>query len=229
MSYTRYAIYAAPDGELGNLGARWLGWDAETAATLQHPEVPDLPLSIAEITEKPRKYGFHGTLKPPFRLAEGTDRAELERALDEFSVREAAVELDAMHVARIGHFIAMVPDGDTTTLAALAGRIVEAFDPFRAPPSETELARRRSSGLSPAQDSNLSTWGYPYVFDEFRFHLTLTGPLEEATASAIIEPLAKIFDPLAKPFILRDIALFGESEGGQFHLLKRYSLRGGKQ
>jgi hypothetical protein len=63
----RAAIYWAPEvsDPLHGLGSRWLGRDAETAASLTQPDVP----GIAEITADARGYGLHATLKPPFRLA----------------------------------------------------------------------------------------------------------------------------------------------------------------
>ena len=50
--------------------------------------------------------------------------------------------------------------------------------PFARPPGAAELERRRKAGLSAAQEKMLLRWGYPYVLDEFRFHLTLTGRLQ---------------------------------------------------
>ena len=71
----RLGLYWAPelDDPLHALGSAWLGRDAETGATLPQPAVPGLDL--AEITAEARGYGFHATLKPPFALAPGTDRA----------------------------------------------------------------------------------------------------------------------------------------------------------
>ncbi|NRB00358.1 MAG: DUF1045 domain-containing protein [Rhodobacteraceae bacterium] len=226
MSFTRYAIYAAPDGALGALGAAWLGWDAAAAASCAHPNVPGLMASVAEITATPRKYGFHGTLKPPFRLAEGKTPEQLEAALDTFAAQTAAVALESLATARLGNFIAMIPTGPTDALSDLAGKIVREFDGFRAPATPEEIAKRRKSRLTAQQDANLLAWGYPYVFDAFRFHLTLSGQLDENVAKDTIQKLAPLFDPLAKPFILRDLALFGEFEGKQFHVVNRFLLRG---
>ena len=71
MSFTRYAIYYLPPaGALADFGARWLGWDVRRGAAAVQLDLPGL----RDATEAPRKYGFHGTLKPPFRLAEGQER-----------------------------------------------------------------------------------------------------------------------------------------------------------
>jgi hypothetical protein len=42
-----------------------------------------------------------------------------------------------------------------------------------------------AAGLSPRQTANLERWGYPYVFEEFRFHMTLAGRIEPDRRAAI--------------------------------------------
>ena len=60
------------------------------------------------------------------------------------------------------------------------------LDAFREPLTKEELAIRRSKGLTPSQDKNLIKWGYPYVFSEFRFHMTLTAKILCSKEKAII-------------------------------------------
>ncbi|PKP65441.1 MAG: phosphonate metabolism protein, partial [Alphaproteobacteria bacterium HGW-Alphaproteobacteria-8] len=68
----RFALYyAPPPGPLADFAADWLGWDATAGREMPHPIVPGLPGPVEELTRAPRKYGLHGTLKPPFRLAQG--------------------------------------------------------------------------------------------------------------------------------------------------------------
>jgi len=225
--YSRYAIYHAPTaGPLAAAAARWLGRDPAEARELQQPEVQGLDL--ARITSAPRKYGFHGTLKPPFRLAEGHDRAGLEAALGALGHRLSPVEMPGLRLARLGGFLALVPEGDTAPLAALAARVVEELDSFRAPPAPEELARRRAGGLTPRQDALLTRWGYPYVMEEFRFHLTLTGKLGEADASRAEAALSDhLAGTLPHPFRVDSLCLFGEAtDDGRFRLLKRVPLTG---
>jgi hypothetical protein len=90
----------------------------------------------------------------------------------------APVTIPSLEVRRLGGFIAVVPTEPSAALADLAAATVAALDPFRAPPSEAELARRRKARLSDRQEALLMKWGYPYVMEEFRFHLTLTGRLD---------------------------------------------------
>ena len=66
------------------------------------------------------------------------------------------------------------------------GHLVREIDAFRKPLTKEELTIRRSKGLTRSQDENLIKWGYPYVFSEFRFHMTLTGKIRLSKEQAII-------------------------------------------
>ncbi|MEC7762941.1 MAG: DUF1045 domain-containing protein [Pseudomonadota bacterium] len=226
--YKRYAVYYAPErGPFARFTSEWLGWCPLSATSKPHPEVAGLPRPVEEITQTPRKYGFHGTIKPPFRLAEGSSQRTLEDDLAALAQRRAPVRMDGLALHRLGGFLALIPEGDTTALEHLAADVVEALDPHRAPAPAAETARRRAAGLTPRQEELLLRWGYPYVMDEFRFHLTLTGKLtpdEAARTMAALDP--HITPLLPRPFELRDLCLFGEDETGRFQLIQRYALTG---
>ena len=226
--YDRYAIYyAPPPGALADFAARWLGWDAATARDVAHPWVPGLPRDVAGLTETPRKYGFHGTLKPPFRLAVGQDAEALHRAAIELAARLAPVTLNGLALHRLGGFLALTPEGDASALATLAAAVVTGLDGFRAPPDAAEIARRRPERMSPRQRDLLDRWGYPYVLDEFRFHLTLTGDLPPDEAHQVEAALAPVIAPLLpRPFVVDQLCLFGQAADGRFRILHRYTLSG---
>ena len=228
MDYTRHAIYYAPEpGPLATFGARWLGWDAEAGAPLAHPTVPDLPQPVGKITETPRKYGLHGTIKPPFRLAPGTTENALNDALAAFCADQPAVTLDGLDLAQLGRFLALRPEGDETALNALAAETVRVLDAFRAPLSDAELTRRRTANLSPEQDALLLQWGYPYVMESFRFHITLTGKLPKAQARQTAQVLKAHLAPLLpQPFRIATLSLMGEADDERFHLIARHELTG---
>ena len=80
-------------------------------------------------------------------------------------------------VARIGRFLVLEPDRPNNQVNSLAERCVRHFDSYRRPLSTEELNSQRILGLNPNQEQNLIKWGYPHVMDEFKFHLTLTGPI----------------------------------------------------
>ena len=227
----RYALFWAPpaDSVLGRLGARWLGRDAETGGALAQPAVAGFSADeVAAITAEPRRYGLHATLKPPFRLRWGCDGAALAQRIAAFAAARQPFRGPGLGLARLGRFIALTPTASEAAVAALADACVAEFDDVRAPPDPTEEARRRASGLTAAQESNLKRWGYPYVLTEFRFHVTLTGPLPSATAQRIMPALARLFAPaIAEPPEIGGIALFREpSLGAPFRLERRFPFGG---
>jgi 2'-5' RNA ligase len=182
------------------------------------------PARLATITDEARRYGWHGTLKPPFALAEGTDAAGLATALARFAAVQAPFPMPPLVLRPLSGFLAVIPAAPSPPLAALAEACVSAFDGFRKPPSEAELARRRRAGLTEAEERNLARWGYPYVMDRFRFHMTLTCRLdaaEQATVAAAMAP--QLAAALAAPLLADAVALYGEPAPGEpFLLLARY-------
>jgi putative phosphonate metabolism protein len=218
MSFARYGVYFTPDNKaLAQAGATWLGWDIARGEAI---EAPDLT-----ITKRPRKYGFHGTIKPPFALADGANEDALIKDFKTFCSTARPIMLQGLILARIGGFIALVPTGDFSELANLAGNAVSKLDHFRAPPAEQELARRRQAKLTPEQDINLKTWGYPYVFNDFRFHMTLTSPLKRDQFDAVMTRAHAHFAPcLPTPFVIKSLTLVGEREDGMFQEILRCPL-----
>jgi putative phosphonate metabolism protein len=218
----RYAIYYAPESQdpLWAAGCAWLGGDPETGTRSAPPD------EAAGLIGHPARYGFHATFKPPFALAEGKTEAELESTLAKFAAARKAGPMPALCVQELHGFLAIRPVGDAAALHELADACVEAFDAFRRPPSPAELAMRRSGGLSPVQESNLARWGYPYVFGEYRFHMTLTERLDDGARARLETILEARFDAaLAAPRALRSIALFVEPEAGKpFELRKRFAF-----
>ncbi len=229
MTYARYAVYYVPpaDEDWAKWATGWLGWDANTGQAAGHPTATGLPLPVSDITSTPRKYGLHATIKPPMRLAEGAAYADLAEETAALCSKLKPVRLDALSVEGMGAFIALRPVGDITALNAMAARCVTELDRFRAPASEAELAKRRKNGLSAVQESNLTQWGYPYVLDQFRFHITLSGRLDKDTRAPVTDFLTSELGPLLPiPFVINELALAGEDDDGQFHVIERYALTG---
>ena len=228
MKFHRYAIYFTPDpGPLADFGAAWLGWDCEAGRSVPHPDIDGLPATIETLTDAPRKYGLHGTIKPPFRLADEQTPEQLAAALRKFCDRQTPIRLDGLKLNNEGRFVALMADGDTAALHGLAARTVIEFDAFRAPSNAAELSRRRAAGLTPAQERNLAEWGYPYLCDEFRFHITLTGPLDDETFAAARNALAPHVTPLLpRPCHISHLTLAGQAADGMFRTIARYALRG---
>jgi len=224
MEFTRYAIFHTPTGALGNFGAAWLGWDSARGVAPDAPDVQGLPLARNRLTRKPRKYGFHATLKPPFCLAPGQSQAALETALERFSATRPPVVIDQLQLAIFGGFLAIIPARLNPSVHDLAADTLRQFDLFRAPMSAEELARRRAANLTAAQDAHLLQWGYPYVLDQFRFHMTLTGFLgpDAIAAQAALAP--HITPLIPTPYTIDHITLMGERADGKVCQIRRFTL-----
>lgn len=205
----RYALYYAPplDHPLTRTAVRWLGRDAFGG------RVPSrtLPPAWEPLVTDPRRYGFHATLKPPMRLKPGVHSWDLQTAASDFSRKQTPLDIGRLKVARIGSFFALVPEIAPAALRALADAVVSEFDGFRAPMPPEEFARRNSPNLTSHEVENLKTWGYPYVFDSFRFHMSLTGPVPEELRDAVGNHLTELFaDSLREPVIIDALTIFME-------------------
>ena len=189
MDAPRYAIYFVPpaDTALYQLGAAFLGYDCYTGDDLGFPA--DCGLDAREwlgLTDVPRQYGFHATLKAPFRLAEPFAETELVAELRSFAALPRPRATIEPMIRPLERFIAVVPRAPNPTLDQLAASCVTAFDRFRRPLTAIERVKRLAAGLSERQSEYLERWGYPYVLDEFRFHLTLTGEVEVERRVSIV-------------------------------------------
>ncbi len=231
--FRRYAIYFTPaPGPLARFGADWLGWDlAAGGPGGVRPDVGPLPAPADDLTATPRRYGFHATIKPPFALAVGATADALAASLHAFCASHAPASLGRLRLVCVGSperaFVALVPHDEVRALGALAANTVRDLDGFRASPSEADLARRRSAGLSARQEANLVRWGYPWVIEDFAVHMTLTGPLPAATAEAVLNALTPAIAELTgQPVDVDALSLVGEDNTGHFHLLERVPLTG---
>jgi hypothetical protein len=223
----RYAVYFAPrPGPFASRAILWLGWDAEAGRAVPQPDLPGIPFP-AILTAEARRYGFHGTLRAPFRLAEGVSAADAAAVVAGLAARLAPVRCDGLTLEDMQGFLALTPEGCEAALLELGAAVVEATNALRAALTADEIARRRPDHLSPRQRALLDVWGYPHVMEEFRFHLTLTDRLPEGEVGAVRTALRDHFAPvLPRPFLIEDLCLFGEDDAGRFHLLHRYALTG---
>lgn len=214
--FKRYALYHVPSDALGDLGAGWLGWDCRRGVPVANP-VSD------GWTRGARRYGFHATLKAPFRLADTETQFTLEAAAARVATQTAPVRLEGLAPRWLGRFLALVPLEQSQPLSDLAARCVMELDRFRAAPTSQDSAKYASRPLNPELQDNLQRWGYPYIFDAFRFHLTLTDRLHKSERGAVDAALPN-FAPLTQPYRLDHMSLVGEDAEGRFHELNRYAL-----
>lgn len=231
MSAPRYAIYFAPaiDAPLWRFGSATIGYDALTGEDLTFAVPPGCdPAGWPQRTAEPRRYGFHATLKAPFELAAGRSESQLRAFAHNVAAAHASVELDGLRVSALGSFVALTPTEASDALQHLAFAVVQAFEPFRAPLSEADLARRLTSPLTPAHRAYLEAYGYPYVGDAFRFHMTLTGSLPHDEVAPVRLALERAYAQAVPPgrVAIDRIALFRQdTREARFRLLDSFGLR----
>jgi hypothetical protein len=225
----RVAAYLAPapDSAWWKAGSSWLGRDAATDHVMSQPLIPGVSMSMQQrLTAAPRRYGWHATLRAPFALADDADVVMLRSRLSALC-RERRPFMLPLRVALLGDFLALVPDGDTRDIDALARSCVSHLHALAAPLSPAELERRRAGGLTPDEEKLLVRWGYPYVMDRFRLHFSLTGLLRDVppdTVDALRQAAEDWFAPL--PALRVDaVSLFVEPEkGADFRCTERMDL-----
>jgi putative phosphonate metabolism protein len=231
-NYPRYAIYyaPAPGSDLVRFGAHLLGYDAFGGGDLPFADgieqtVPDW----RDLTQDPRKYGFHATLKAPMPLASGVTDAELLAACEIFAGTPRKIPVIRPVVDSISGFIAVVTAEPSPELERLAADCTREFDSFRAPLTPEDRARRNPSRLTPRQRDYLDRWGYPYVMEDFRFHLTLTGRLDAGRRATILPILRQRFAALGMVTLAIDrIALFRQDGAeARFRIIGHYALTPG--
>jgi hypothetical protein len=196
----RYAIYYAPaaDDPLWAKAAEWLGIDALTGETFTGPLAGVSRDELFERSVSARRYGFHATIKPPMTLKAGTTRAALEDALAAFAAEVEPVAIGRVKLALLDGFIALIPAAQSEELTVFSGDVVEAFEPYRAPLSPAERARRvEGRAFSDRQIELIDRYGYPYVFEQFQLHMTLTDRLAESERDPYLRAAAEHFGPLA--------------------------------
>lgn len=227
----RYALYLVPPAEsaLWNRGCRWLGRDPESGSLPEQPAMPGFSAdAIREITRTAAGYGFHGTLKAPFRLADGVDESEVLHRAERMAQSTNRFTMPRLRVDSLDGFLALRPDGDDASLNALAEQTVVTLDDLRAPVGAEERARRVAAGLDARQVELLDRWGYSHVLERFRFHMTLTRRLNAAEDAKLRPWLQEWFrEALTADRHAVDLAVFMQpSADADFVLRQRFRLRG---
>ena len=226
----RYAIYLMPEpnSALWRFGSSVIGYDAASKRVVDHPRHPAFQEPKAlRATEAPRRYGFHGTLKAPFALADGTTEAGLVEHARAFANARTRQPGPVLEVAMVDEFVALVSEGDAAgQIDTLAADCVREFDPFRGPISEADLLRRLAAPLTPRERAHLDRWGYPYVFEDFRFHMSLTGALAHDVRDELLRALQELYVPVRTRLDIDAIAIFKQPDrSSRFHVLERMRFR----
>lgn len=215
----RYAVYFAPVRESGwwRFGAHWLGRDEANGNALA--QAASLQLGAGElrrITAEPRRYGFHATLKAPFRLRRDVDERTVLERVARLARGMKSVPLATLVPVWMEGFVAMVPAAPNPALNALAQACVTELDELRAPPAADEIAWRRPERMDARGRELFERFGYPLVLERFRFHMTLTGRIDAALAGQVVAQVARpvVRLNLDEPPVLDRLCVFVEPEPG---------------
>ena len=156
------------------------------------------------------------------RLANGYSYSDVQKAVARLARQLRPIELGQLQLKRIGDFLALVTSEERhPAVSDLAWACVTGLDYFRAELSDAE--RNKRNNLSSTQKENLEKWGYPYVGDRFRFHMTLTSSLGEADLKCAWEALEHKV-PITQATI-DSICIFGDPGNAMpFELLERFDL-----
>ena len=200
---------------MAKFGIEWLGLNTETGDIEQAP---------SPYVESPRRYGFHATLKAPMRLASGVSYDDFRSGVKRLAFELASVELGILKPDQIGSFLALKTDNKYHKhVSDLAWRCTKELDIFRVPLSEEERSKRKN--LTQVESENLERWGYPYVNDSFRFHMTLTSSLTQDELIAAMQILAPMV-PIERTQ-LDCIVIFGDPGSLKpFEFVERFDLKG---
>lgn len=225
----RYALYLAPTGLWREHGSRWLGRCADTGEAL--PPLPDQPAESRAWTEAPRHYGLHATLKPPFRLSPGASPQQVDAAARRLAEGNAPFSLELECEPLRGFLAWRIAASDApgrARIQTLAEAAVRDLDSLRAPATPEEIARRQPQSLSLAQQSMLARWGYPYVFDTYVFHITLTGKLQDDALAQAQAGIATFAQPLrGQAMYVPGISVYVQSApGADFVAARHYGFDG---
>lgn len=225
----RAAIYYTPHpcSRLSRAAAQWLGRDSLSLCVAGYRPAQSVVLArYNQLVAGPFHYGFHATIKPPFRLVDGATLHQIAAKLQQFSRQQRAFTLPALEVTCLHDFFCLRPQKNCMRLNRLAAATVTALDEFRKPADVKELEKRRAAGLTPRQEYLLQKWGYPYVMDEFRFHLTLTGRVANNDEGLLVGQELEQRFPVSylqhHPF--STLSLFVEVNGEPMRLFRNFPL-----
>jgi len=228
-SFVRYAIYYTPQPgtALAAFGRSWFG-RANDGVTLQAFSDAGLSgTSFAKLAAAPGRYtGLHALFRAPFALREGIGPDALKSRLINFATRRKPVETGPLTLSRAGRFLVLRPVESTPALDWLAAQCVGTFEDFAAPTGDTEREEHASPHLSDYQRLLLESFGDPHVLSEYRFSITLTGPLDSAHLERVAQALWPVLEEICASGVTVDgLSLFGDAGGPTpMRLIGRYRL-----
>ena len=185
------------------------------------------PASPSSPSAPGRYTGLHALFRAPFALRDGIEAERIKSRLISFAARRKPVETGPLTLSRAGRYLVLRPVEPTPSLDWLAAQCVACLRGFRrAARPTTERAEHASPTLNDYQRLLLESFGDPYVLSEYRFSITLTGPLDAAHLERVSQALWPVLEEICASGVTVDgLSLFGESGGrSPMRLIGRYQL-----
>jgi hypothetical protein len=224
----RYAIYYTPrpGTPLAAFGRSWFG-RANDGVTLQAFSEAGLAGACPKTTVSHGNYpGLHAVFRNSFRLRDGIGTDALKGRLISFTRRRRPVETGPLTLARAGRYLALRPVEAKPALDWLAAQCVAAFDGYVTTPGNVDTDADEEGQLNDHQRLLLSSFGDPHVLSEYRFQITLTGPLDGAHLERVAQALWPMLEEICAEGVHVDgLSLCGRPDARTpMRLIGRYRL-----
>ena len=234
-NYKRVAIYFLPkkNSSLENFGKNLLGRDINKKKKISLTRRQKYFINrgftyfdeLKDYCEQPAKYGFHATLKAPFRLKRNVKTKNFYDVISHIAAQHSRFKIKGLKIVYSKKFTFITSRKPNKLLINLESDLVKHLDTFRAELNKTEIKKRIPDSLTFKQNKYLKEWGYPFVFDQFKFHMTLMNQNNNKLSNKQKLELEKLIYKTSNNVIeFNEISLLGENKNGHFEEIKRFKL-----
>ena len=234
-NYKRVAIYFLPkkNSSLENFGKNLLGRDINKKKKISLTRRQKYFINrgftyfdeLKDYCEQPAKYGFHATLKAPFRLKRNVKTKNFYDVISHIAAQHSRFKIKGLKIVYSKKFTFITSRKPNKLLINLENDLVKHLDTFRAELNKTEIKKRIPDSLTFKQNKYLKEWGYPFVFDQFKFHMTLMNQNNNKLSNKQKLELEKLIYKISNNVIeFNEISLLGENKNGYFEEIKRFKL-----
>lgn len=234
-NYKRVAIYFLPkkNSSLENFGKNLLGRDINKKKKISLTRRQKYFINrgftyfdeLKDYCEEPAKYGFHATLKAPFRLKRNVKTKNFYDVISHIAAQHSRFKIKGLKIVYSKKFTFITSRKPNKLLINLENDLVKHLDTFRAELNKTEIKKRIPDSLTFKQNKYLKEWGYPFVFDQFKFHMTLMNQNNNKLSNKQKLELEKLIYKISNNVIeFNEISLLGENKNGHFEEIKRFKL-----
>ncbi len=234
-NYKRVAIYFLPkkNSSLENFGKNLLGRDINKKKKISLTRRQKYFINrgftyfdeLKDYCEEPAKYGFHATLKAPFRLKRNVKTKNFYDVISHIAAQHSRFKIKGLKIVYSKKFTLITSRKPNKLLINLEKDLVKHLDTFRAELNKTEIKKRIPDSLTFKQNKYLKEWGYPFVFDQFKFHMTLMNQNNNKLSNKQKLELEKLIYKISNNVIeFNEISLLGENKNGHFEEIKRFKL-----